>query len=414
MLDDTVKVREQRGDLRRRAAQGPRRHRVLRGDGEGMSAVALSPDEVTLAAGDPTGNVFIFDTATRRRVATIKPGNSYSWIVALAYSPDGSRLAIAHDADRGNVVSVFDSERRRVVAKMMPPPNRFIVALRYSADGTTLDTIAAPHDPDSGPSLLTRFDTRSGRRVFGPKPINRSTSSPLLGAGDAAQVVTAGKNEVTVRDAVTLRTSKRFAVPGAGSASPDAYALSPDGHTLAIGDDDGAVRFLDIRSGVSRVASGRHSGPVSVAAFSSDGRTLTGGDDGDVIVWDVERASAGEKLTGHANGITDLQLSRDGRTLYTASSDGTVFVWDVGGDRRLGRPFSAGGSGSPWIPRLDGRLIAMGQVRRCDQHRRRALSETASNLPRERLRPGGPHRLCPREPSDRRRRRGRGPGARGR
>ena len=168
----------------------------------------------------------------------------------LAYSPDGSRLAIAHDADRGNVVSVFDSESRRVVAKMMPPPGRFIVALRYSADGRTLDTIGVPHDPDSGPSLLTRFDTRSGRRVFGPKPINRSASSPLLGAGDAAQVVTAGKNEVTpprCRD--TARSEEALAVPGTGSVTPDAYALSPDGHTLAIGDDDGAVRFLDIRTG---------------------------------------------------------------------------------------------------------------------------------------------------------------------
>ena len=302
VLDDTVQTR---GNLLAALLKAPAAIGVLRGDGEGMSAVALSPDERTLAAGDPTGNVFIFDTATRRRVATIKPGNSYSWIVQLAYSPDGSRLAIAHDSDRGNVVSVFDSETRRVVTKMMPPPGRFIVALRYSADGRTLDTIAVPPDPDSGPSLLTRFDTRSGRRVLGPEPINRSTSSPLLGAGDAAQVVTAGKNEVTVRDAATLRTSKRFAVRGTGSASPDAYALSPDGHTLAIGDDDGAVRFLDIRSGASRVASGRHSGPVSKAAFSSDGRTLvTGGDDGDVIVWDVERASAGETLSGHANGIT--------------------------------------------------------------------------------------------------------------
>ena len=105
-LDDSVRTR---GNLLAALLKSPAAIGVLRGDGEAMSAVALSPDERTLAAGNPAGNVFLFDTQTRRRVATIRPGNAARRSSQLAYSPDGSRLAIAHDTPRGNVVTVFDS-----------------------------------------------------------------------------------------------------------------------------------------------------------------------------------------------------------------------------------------------------------------------------------------------------------------
>ena len=173
--------------------------------------------------------------------------------------------------------------------------------------------------------------------------------------------MTAGDGEVRISDAVTLRAGERFAVRG-GAAS--AYALSPDDHSVAVGDESGAVRILDIRSGAVRETSGRHDGAVSAAAFTSDGRTLvTGGDDGEVIVWDVEQGTAGETLSGHASGISSLRMTRDGKTLYSASFDGTVFIWDLGGARRLGRPFTAGTGGSSWIVESsDGRLLATGQA----------------------------------------------------
>ena len=64
---------------------------MLRGDGERISTVALSPDERTLAAGDNSGKVFLFDTRTRRRVATLRPATGNASISELAFSPDGRR-----------------------------------------------------------------------------------------------------------------------------------------------------------------------------------------------------------------------------------------------------------------------------------------------------------------------------------
>ena len=70
-LDDSVQTR---GNLLAALLKSPAAIGVMRGDGERMWSVALSPDERTLAAGDPSGNVFLFDTRTRRRVATFQPG----------------------------------------------------------------------------------------------------------------------------------------------------------------------------------------------------------------------------------------------------------------------------------------------------------------------------------------------------
>jgi WD40 repeat protein/DNA-binding SARP family transcriptional activator len=358
-LHDSVQTR---GNLLAALVRSPAAIGVLRGAGERMWTIELSPDEHTLAAGDPSGNVLLFDTRTRRRLATIEPTSGDWWIVELAFSPDGRRLAIAHDGPRGNVVSILDTRSHRIVQRLTPPRERIVWPLRYSADGRQLDVVAAPRPGEEvAPATLTRFDVRSGRRLLGPVPLNSSGSSPLLATSDRRRLVTAGPGEVTVRDATTLRRLKRLRAPKAAVAS--AYALGPDDRTVAIGDQDGSVRLLDLRTGGSRTASDRHAAAVTAARFSPDGRSLvTTGDDRDVIVWDVRAARPRETLSGHASGVTAAEITRDGKTLYTASLDGTVFIWDLDGARRLGRPFTAGAGGRPWFSQSsDGRLIATAQ-----------------------------------------------------
>jgi WD40 repeat protein/DNA-binding SARP family transcriptional activator len=361
-LDDSVQTR---GNLLAALAKSPAAIGVLRGKGERMWSLALSPDGRTLAAGDPIGNVYLFDTSTRRQLATLTPWDANAWIVSLAFSPDGRRLAVAHDTDQGNLVSILDIHTGRVLRTLKPPPYHFVTGLRY-ADAGTLDTMAVTPAADFGPVVFTRFDIRTGRRLLGPTPVNRNGGSPLLATSDGTRLVTAGDGAVTVRQASTLRPIKRFPVAGAtGPRAPGAFALSPDDHTVAVGEQDGSVRLLDIRTGVVRTMSGRHADAVQATQFTPDGRNLiTAGDDRTVIVWDVRHRTPAETLSGHANGIHSLLLSRNGTTLYTASLDGTVFIWDLLGRRRLGRPFKAGAgdSGRPSLAlSADGRLIAMGQ-----------------------------------------------------
>ena len=76
-------------------------------------------------------------------------------------------------------------------------------------------------------------------------------------------------------------------------------ALNPDGRTLALGLDSGAVELLDLSTGRRRTLGRQDTGVIAVE-FSPDGATLaTGGIDGAVTVWDVGSGRVRETFEGH-------------------------------------------------------------------------------------------------------------------
>ena len=50
--------------------------------------------------GNNAGEVRLYDTRTRAHVATVEPSSNGSMMWALAFSPDGSRLAVGYTASR--------------------------------------------------------------------------------------------------------------------------------------------------------------------------------------------------------------------------------------------------------------------------------------------------------------------------
>ncbi len=87
---------------------------AYRGSGYGViCSVAFSPDGMTLASAD-LQYANLWDLATGRRLLSIMAG---PYEKALAYSPDGSKLAIAreHGYEKEGLVSVFGIESGRGV-----------------------------------------------------------------------------------------------------------------------------------------------------------------------------------------------------------------------------------------------------------------------------------------------------------
>ena len=381
-LDDTVRTQ---GNLLGALLRSPAAIGVIRADHAAILSAAVNPDGSTLAVGNIAGEVLLFDTRTRRRLATVEPTPNEPAIYALAYSPDGTRLAVAHTSIPGAsadypagwriLVALVDMRTRRIVERLAMPRELAVGGVQFSPDGRTLGvTLYA----DNAGSLM-RFDVRTGRRSGAPVPVGlhrRLTSdpfqvwprSPVAITSDGRQLVVGAEDGVTVRDAATLSVLKRF--PAAGKAAirtlPTAYALSGDDRTVGIGGEDGSLRLLDLTTGKLQTASGRHRAAVNEASFTPNGRTLvTAGEDGDVILWDVRQAAAAETLSGHARSAFSPQIADHGKTLYTSSLDGTVLIWDLVGRRRLGRRFAAG-AGNDFAPRYalssDGRLLAHGQA----------------------------------------------------
>jgi WD40 repeat protein/DNA-binding SARP family transcriptional activator len=378
-LDDTVRTR---GNLLGALLRSPAAIGIIRADHATILSAAVSPDGRTLAVGNISGEVLFLDTQTRRRVATLEPAPNEPAVQALAYSPDGSRLAVAYTNVPGLtaeypagwrfLVALVDGRTRRVIERIEMPKEQAVAGVQFSPDGRTLGvTLHYGQVP-----ALRRFDARTGRRSGAPVPFEHPgrltfdpfqtwPRSPVMIASDGRRVVVGGKDGVTVRDAATLSLLTRFPAAGKGAirTQPTAYALSGDDRTVAIGGEDGSLRLLDLSSDKLQTASGRHRAAVNEARFTPDGRTLvTTGEDGDVLLWDVRQAAAAETLSGHARSAFSPQIADDGKTLYTASLDGTVLIWDLVGSRRLGRRFTAGAANNGrYSLSSDGRLLAHGQ-----------------------------------------------------
>jgi WD40 repeat protein len=138
---------------------------------------------------------------------------------------------------------------------------------------------------------------------------------------------------VQVRDLTATRDVVRFNNAD-GHAEVYALAFAPDGRTLALGDQAGAVKLLDVATGKPRVLREGGSSEVGSLAWTADGKALAAcvvrpPRSVTVGVWNVATRKREAELGGFGVAVTDLAFSPDGRSL--AASDGGsgwLTVWD--------------------------------------------------------------------------------------
>jgi WD40 repeat protein len=169
-------------------------------------------------------------------------------------------------------------------------------------------------------------------------------SSGLFFTLDDRQLILPLDHSTRFLDPRSLRTVRTIPGPTRNTA------LSPDGRTLAAGQKDGSMRFVDLRTGQSRTAVGRHDGSIFSVVFSRDGtHIVTTGADDVALDWNVRSATVVNTLNGFSGCNCGAAISPDGRTLYTDGFNGDVVIWDLDGARRFVRPFLTG-AGVPQIP----------------------------------------------------------------
>jgi WD40 repeat protein/DNA-binding SARP family transcriptional activator len=338
-LDDSLATRSYLFDALLRS---PAAIRVMRGDGNPLTALDLSPDGRTLAVGDNQGNVLFFDAASGRQ-----DGRPYATpsgpIAAVRFSPDGTRLAV----EGVDFVDILDARTHQQRARLFagPPSTSSLVnipfvlgTIAFSPDSRVLAASAIGNGTRRSATIV-RWDARTGRRLGPPLQVGRAAESVLVGFNSSGpQLVTSSSADraTVIRSAGSLRPVR--SLRGGGTPA----TLSPDRRFVAFGATDGSVRLLNLHTGILRVTADRHNGAVTDLRFSSDSRTLlTAGGDGRVIRWNVAGARRIETFTGHAGGVSQVTIAPDGMTAYSAGEDDTVIAWDLAGRRRLDQPFRA-------------------------------------------------------------------------
>jgi len=239
----------------------------------GLTALAISPDGSTLAAGSVDGAIGLIDRASGDISMTLDAHFADVW--SLVFSADGTRLLAASlDAN----ASVWDVSSGAELLWL---------------EGHELDLNDAVFTPDES-GIVTASD--DGRLIW-------------WDAATGEQIRTLFETENPLYEIV----------------------FAPDGDTLYVGSASGSVLVVDVASGDITQEWTGHSDFVISLALSADGtRLATGSWDNTLILWDVSSGEAIQQYSGgHTGQVSDVLFNGDGTQLLSVSDDGAAILWDV-------------------------------------------------------------------------------------
>ena len=281
----------------------------------GIAALDISPDGKLLAIASLEVGVELWDLRARTRVASI--GERSDRVIALAFSPDGKRVALG---DQAGVLRIFELAEGapREWWRRQAHSGR-LRALAWSPDGQRLatagqDSLVQLWSPGSdGPPLRMELHQRAADGVrFSP---------------DGAELASCSRDGLVVLwDANTGRVVARL---DADERAANGVAFSPDGAQLAAAFQDEAVRVWAMPAQRGIVSLVGHTDGLRALSFSPSGAQLASiANDGMLRLWDVQKARASQVLETGTDKPRALAYAPDGKLLATGGDGDSLRLWD--------------------------------------------------------------------------------------
>lgn len=299
--------------------------------GHEIHALAYSPDGARLATASRDRTVKIWDLGNGHEILTYT-GHGDS-VRAVAFSPDGQHIA-SGGGDKD--IKVWDAATGKDV-RSLSGQGVYTTALAYSKDGKYLVASQAGA-AGQNPGMVVIYDSANGtvkRSLTDFRLLVQSLAfnhdGTILGAGVGDGIVKLWEF------AKMLDGQPEYWSHQDPTGATYFVAFSPDNRTLARLGSDGIKLYNLILPGAQfQVGSPRrHVKPpapsirYTCAAFSKDSKTLfTGSSDGLVKIWDAESMEQTGTYKGHTAEIKGLVFNSAGNQLASAGNDFTVRLWD--------------------------------------------------------------------------------------
>lgn len=364
--------------------------RHFRGRGS-IGTVAFSPDGRWLAAAEtnsPARVVRIFEVATGTEVQVLQdPQKKGGWVMAMAYSSDGTRLVCGEMDGR---VTIWDLPEDRILFQSDVHKGG-IRAIVFAPDGQTFWT-AGEDGRIERRELVNPAGVLSSLRQGTPQPKRPYSSSESVGSISLAVTPDGSKllsglsesGEIAVWDIKTGSKALSFVVPQTGSQSSfnprlNALAVLPDGRTvMSVGQETRKIEETSIRYGSKNVTltqiflwdmtTGRLVRPLhekdqygfGYGALTPDGTKIVVSDFGRITVQDIQTGAVLHEIATPGEWGDPPRISPDGKLAALVSGPGVLLIdLERGAIREMG-PLDRLGSfvSASWSP--DGEWLLTG------------------------------------------------------
>ncbi len=299
-----------------RAIAASRIKKTIQANQGSIWAIAYSPDGTRLATGGVDKIVRIWDTTNYQNILSI-PAHDLD-VDSISFSPDGKRIATSSDDGTAKVWDAVDGRLLFVLDKRDDP----VVVVQFSPDGNQLATLSA--------DKTIRFWGASTGDLLNSWGKLEDPGYQMQYAPDGRQIMYVDAGQLRIRDLQSGTDAPMIK----SDIGVSLFAVSPDGSRIAILDD--FLRVIDAANDQVLYNVVPPVNRVEYLAFSPDGtRIALAGRDGQVTVLDAASGIQLIQLAGHNRFIFRFAFRPDGKELASADQNGFVKFWSLEPSREV-------------------------------------------------------------------------------